>query len=280
MSFGRAKLLALCAFGLTLVVDAQTTKLDRFVGKDLRNDPREQRRLENIIGIAPKPDILGPMPWNVWKTKLNGGTRYIVLLVESETIIPGDSTACVALFGASAKRIASWCFPTGHRMTPASASIEFSNDAGSDLIVIGMEQFINGRDVASEYFGLGDDRLRLVRLENHKGEAVQNEYVYPDSEIGLAPSATTVEEWAGMLESGDKAVVLSALTFLGGRHLTEPSRHFASEPQESKNADEFQKLIGSPRIRELIEDLTKSGNAWIRQAAVLAARGPRERLPW
>jgi hypothetical protein len=276
MSSGRVKLFALCAIGLTVVVHAQTAKLDRFVGKDLWNDPREQRRLENLIGTAPQAELLGPIPWNVWKTHRNGQTRYIVLSVKSEMTVPGRSTACVLLFGASAKRIASWCFPTGSRMTPASASIALSNDAGSDLIVIGLEQFINGRDVAREYFGLSDDRLLLVRLENHKGEAVQNEYV--NSEIGLVPNATTVEEWASMLESGDKAVVLSALTFLGGRHLTESSRHFALGPQESKYADVFQKLIGSARIRELIEDLTKSGNAWVRQAAVLAARGPRERL--
>src|ERR1022692_4089462 len=83
-----------------------------------------------------------------------------------------------------------------------------------------------------------------------------------------------------MLESGDKAVVLSALTFLGGRHLTEPSRHFAPEPQESKYADVFQRLMENPRIRELIGDLTKSVNAWVRQAAVLAAREPRERQLW
>jgi hypothetical protein len=130
-------------------------------------------------------------------------------------------------------------------MTPTNAWIESSKDAGSDLIVIDMDQFVNRRDVAREYFGLSDDRLRLVRIENQKGEAVQNEYVFPDSEIGLVPDATTVEEWAGMLESGDNAVVLSALTFLGGRHLTEPSRQFASEPQESKYADVFQKLTGN-----------------------------------
>lgn len=268
---------ALSALSLTGAIHAQTTKFDRFVGKDLRKDLSEQGKLEKVLGTAPSPDFENTTPWYVWKTSQNGLMRYAVLLVQPEFIVPGGSTACLVLFGPTAKRIASWCFPTGWRMTPANASLEFSNEAGSDLIVIDMAQFINGRDVGREYFGVGDDQLRLVRIENHKGEVVQNEYVFPNFEIGLVPKATSVDEWAGMLESRDKGIVLSALTFLGGRHLTEPSRHFAPEPQESIYADLFQKLIENPRIHELIGNLTKSDNAWVRPAAVLAARGPRDR---
>lgn len=108
--------------------------------------------------------------------------------------------------------------------------------------------------------------------------AAVREYVIPNAEIGFVPDAKTVEEWVGLLESSDKAEVLSALTFLGGRHLTEPQRHFASEPQESNYAVLFQQLLDDPRIRELIDRLTKSEDTWVRQAALLAARGPRERL--
>jgi hypothetical protein len=141
-----------------------------------------------------------------------------------------------------------------------------------------MVRFINGRNVAKEYFAVGGDRLRFVRMENDEGEAVQNEYVYPNFEIGIVPAGNTEEEWASMLESVDKADVLSALVFLGGRHITEPQRHFASEPAESKYAGLFRQLIGSPRIRELIARLRHSENEWVRQAALLALRGPRDRL--
>jgi hypothetical protein len=272
----RGKLFTLCALGLTVAVHGQTTKLDGFVGKDLRENLHDQQSVERIIGKAPSDGIFGTAVWHVWKARRNGRTRYIVLLVQEEAVIPGGSTACVVLSGASAKKIASWCFPTGWRMTPRNASIDFTNETASELIVIDMSQFVNGSDVAREYFGFSDDRLRLVRIENHGGEAVQNEFVFPNYEIGLVPDAATVEEWARMLESDDKEGVLSALTFLGGRHLADPGRRIG--PQESKYADLFQKLMASPRIHELIEDLTKSGNAWVSQAVVLAARGPRERL--
>jgi len=80
-----------------------------------------------------------------------------------------------------------------------------------------------------------------------------------------------------MLESNDKADVLAALTFLGGRHFNEPGRASFGGPTESQDAWAFQQLMDSARIRELVERLTNSEDEWIRQAALLAARGPRDR---
>jgi hypothetical protein len=262
---------------LATTLHAQNTRLDSFVGKDLRNDLSAQKKLTDILGTAESGDIGDTAPWYVWKTNQNGRTRYAVLLVRPEWIIPGGSTACIVLFGPTTRRIASWCFQTGWRMTPANASLESPAEVGSDLVVINMTRFINGRDVAKEYFTISNDQLRLVRLENHQGEAVQNEYVFPNSEIGLVPIATSVDGWADMLESRDNSVVLSALTFLGGRHLNEPIRRGLPELQESKYAELFEKLMGSARIHELIGNLANSDNAWVRQAAVMAAREPRER---
>jgi hypothetical protein len=42
-----------------------------------------------------------------------------------------------------------------------------------------MAPLINGRNLAREYFAIGNDGLQVVRMENDKGEAVQNEYVFP-----------------------------------------------------------------------------------------------------
>jgi hypothetical protein len=148
----------------------------------------------------------------------------------------------------------------------------------SDVIVLKTARVVNGPNITREYFALSNDRLRFVRMENDKGIAVQNEYIFPNQEIGIVPAINTVDEWASLLESKDKADVLSALVFLGGRHLTEPERHFASEPQGSKWAGLFQQLVGSPLIRGLITRLSNSDDQWVRQAALLATRGPRERL--
>jgi hypothetical protein len=273
---------AVSAIGPLMAIQAQTTELDRFVGKDLwmnRLSKKDQVHLDKILGTVPKGYMLEELgAWHVWKTRRDGQARYVVLLGAPEVTIPGGSSAGLQLFDATVKRINRWSFQTGWRITFDSASIEFSNDLEADLIVLHMARFINGRNVAKEYFAIGDDRLQFVRMENDKGEAVQNEYVFPNCEIGVVPNASTVEQWANMLESQDKANVLSALMFLGGRHITEPQRHFATEPQESKYAALFQELVRSPRVRELIERLSNSENTWVKQAALLAARGPRERL--
>lgn len=263
-------------FGRPISIHAQTTELDRFVGADLWKNPlpqSEQLRLNRIIGKVPEF-----LPWHVWRTGRNGLTRYIVLLGKPELVVPGGSSACVLLCDGASNRIHSWCFQTGWRIDLSSASFGFSADLGSEVIILHMVRFINGRDVANEYFAITRDRLQFVRMENNKGEAVQNEYVFPNFEIGIAPSAKTVDEWAGMLESAEKADVLSALVFLGGRHITEPRRHFASEPAESKYAGLFRQVVGSPRIHEQIARLSHSNNDWVRQSALLAARGPLERL--
>jgi hypothetical protein len=106
----------------------------------------------------------------------------------------------------------------------------------------------------------------------------QNEYVFPNFEIGIVPAAITLEEWVRLLESKDEADVLSALTFLGGRHIYGRDRDFGVGPHASQYAELFQQLQGSTRIRDLVENLNKSDNEWVEQAAALALRGPRDRL--
>jgi len=262
-------------------IRAQSTKLDGFVGKDLwkqQLSKKDRWRLQNIVGAVPKGELFEPQPWHVWKTNRNGNTRYVVLFGEPMLTIPGGSSACVQLFDAAAKRIKGWCFQTGWRIDLVNASIEYSDKLGSDLIILHTGPVINGQNVAKEYFAANDDRLLLVRLENDRGELVQNEFVFPNYEIGLAPTALTLDEWVRLLESKDDADVLSALTFLGGRHIDGRDRKFGPGPHESKYAELFQQLEGSPRVRDLIERLSKSENEWIKQAAALALRGPRDRL--
>lgn len=263
-------------------VPAQTTQLDRFLGRDLWKDrppARDLKRLIKVVGVMPKGSILEPLPWHIWKTNHGGPARYVVLFGEEELIVPGGSSACVLLLDSALRRVNSWCFQTGWRITLADASFEFSRDLASDVIVLHMARFINGRNVAKEYFAIGGDRLRLVRMEDDKGNAVQNDYVLPNYEIGVVPAAKSEEQWAGMLESMDKGDVLSALVFLGGWHIDETRPALPSWPKESKYAGLFQQLLDSPRIREAIARLAHSENEWIRQAALLANRGPHDRQP-
>ncbi|HYL78716.1 MAG TPA: hypothetical protein VEU96_31285 [Bryobacteraceae bacterium] len=260
---------------------AQTITLSQLDGRDFskqRPSRDELSRLHQLAGSLPKGYIFEPDPWHVWKLMRGGETRYVLLLVESEKAIPGGSSACVQLFDAAEKRIGSWCFQTGWRITPRDAYMEYSSELASDLMVIRTSRFINGRNIDKEYFAFSGDQLRLIRLEDDQGEIVQNDYIYPNYEIGLVPDAKTAVEWIELLKSKNKPDVLSALVFLGGRHIVEPQRNLLPGPHDSRYAELFQHLVSTMSIRELIEVLCKSDDEWIKQAAVLAARGPRERL--
>lgn len=266
------------AISLCAAIDAQTVNFDRLLGKNLwEHQPTRAQaaELKRLAGPVVKVYSMEPSPWYIWKTDRGGRARYVMLLGDSLFIIPGGTSACIQLFDATPTLIRSECFLTGWRNQLTGASLEYSEELSADLVVLRTEPVINGRDIRKEYFAISEDRVRLVRLENRGGAVVQNEYVFPNFEIGAAPPAQTVEAWTSLLQSNDKSDVLSALVFLGGRHLTE--RRLSPGSEESKYSPLFQKLVATPAIRDLISQLMTSGSPWIRDAAALAARDPRGR---
>lgn len=270
----------LAMLGSAVGARAQQAVLDRLARYDLSNlapSLADMSDLARMIGEVPKGEMSQPVPWRVWKLKSKGSPRYVVLLVESEMIIPGGSTARVVLLDAGGAKINAWSFQLGWRSLLSAASTEYSSQVGGDVIVIKMARLVNGRNIAKEYFAISHDQLRFIRMEDDYGTAVQNEYIYPNYEIGVVPDANGVDDWLKLLESTDRADVLSALMFLGGRHLAEPERRLPPDPKESKYAELFQQLAGDPRILAKVERLRQSDNPWVREAAEMAARGPRER---
>jgi len=200
------------ALAIGLRVSAQTA-LDEFVGKDLWSSHYSHSarlRLEKLVGEVQKADVMPPSPWRVFRFARREETRYIVVMGEQLIIIPGGTSACIQLFDGSAKKIAGWCFLTGWRNMLQDVSAEFSQSLDAYLVVIRTAHMINGPDVAKQYFAIRKDRLCLIRLEDSDGAARQNEYVFPNYEIGIPPDAESVEEWASLLESKDRTDVLSA----------------------------------------------------------------------
>ncbi|MFN7923955.1 MAG: hypothetical protein U0Q16_27890 [Bryobacteraceae bacterium] len=271
----------LLAAGMLLawVALSQHPLLDRISGVDLWDNPlsaEDQSQLSALLGEIPKGYMAPPAPRYVWTSNQSGRTRYFALLAESVMVIPGGSTARVVLLDAGGRQILGRSFQTGWRMTPGRATFRYSPGLGRDLVALDMERFANGRNIAREYFAISGDDLHLIRLEDDKREAVQNDCVYPNYEIGFAPPAKTVAEFVRMLESNDKTEVLAALVFLGGRHLTD-SRRLAFGYRESVHAQTFRTVIADARIQDLIARHRRSQSQWIRQYAELAARDPSER---
>jgi hypothetical protein len=273
-------LAVLTAISTPVALSSQQDVLDRLGGRDLWKDQPKQAEsaeLQRVVGSVSKGFMMEPVPWHIWKTTHNSQTRHVVLLGENLMIIPGGTSVTVQLFDQASTMIRSWSIQTGWRNELTDASLAYSTELDTDLLTIRTAPVINGRDIKEEYFAIGGSSLRLVRLEDSKGAAVQNEYVFPNYEIGIVPSAKSVQDWIGLLQSKDKADVLSALVFLGGQHLAGKERMMLPEPHESRYAALFQQLLADASIRDLITQLTKSDNEWIRDAAILASRGPRER---
>jgi hypothetical protein len=169
-----------------------------------------------------------------------------------------------------AKRIGSWSFQTGWRINLVGATFEAASPITGDVVVLHMSR---GSDVAREYFAINNDQLRLVRIENDRGESIHNAYVFPNYEIGLVPHATTVDEWFAVLGSENTVEVTSALLFLGGTHVDGTDRTLKLQ---HGYADAVQQMLGTGRMREVIERLRNSKNEWVSQAAMLAERRARD----
>jgi len=172
---------------------------------------------------------------------------------------PGGPSVCIQLFNASLKRVASWSFLAGWRAAIDQASLLSSSPLAQDLVVLRVVGF-SVPHIVNEYFAISDKRLRLVRMENEKGELVAKDY-WSNPEIAVMPEAKTASDWLRLLASKDPADVLSALVFLSGVH--------------SRPGTGAQRLLANPRIRQSILHLTKSRNEWVRQASIFAASDPQ-----
>lgn len=267
------------AISLCYEIDAQTDVLEQLLGKDLwKHLPTlaQEAEIERLAGSVQKGFFMEPSSWYIWKTNRGGRTRYVMLLGESLAIIPGGTSACIQLFDATRTLIRSRCFQTGWRNQLTSASLEYSEELNADLVVIRTTPVINGRDIRNEYFSISGDQVKLVRLENSVGTMIPNDYVFPNYEIGAIPLAQTVEDWTSLLNSNDKSEVLSALIFLGGRHLDTQEQMLYPKLGRSSYAPLYQQLISTAAIRDLLSQLMNSSSPWIREAAVLAARNRHE----
>jgi hypothetical protein len=257
----RLILLASSVAMFTATADAQDFNLDQFVGRDLwKQRPRnsDALRLYDLSGRDPFETSYERQvePWHVWKTSVNGRTRYIFLLGAPLITIPGGSYACIQLFDASARRIGSWSFQAGWRIQLVDATFEYSAAVNDFLIVLHMAPVSDVGNVRKEKFAINNDRLRLVRVENDRADAIQNQYVHPYADdLRLAPHPASEDEWVALLESKDKVEVVSALSYLG----------------ERDDSDCLKRVLGDSRTRSIIEHLQEADNQWVKQAAMLAA---------
>jgi hypothetical protein len=251
---------------------AQISTLKRFVGKDLRAlSDKERAPLAQLLSGKDNHDsFFGRSPWYVWAIGKPKSARFVAFEGQPTRIWPGADAARIHLFDPSGKKLGQWHFSTGWRISMHSAAISYSEDFSAHIVSVVTTPHINGRDVAKQFFAISDNELYFVRMEDHNGQLLDNDYATPTFTIGIHPSAQTPEEWMGLLSSGDKAVVLSALTFLGGYH-GDPTHPSTIELEDVDQLRMVKRLRNDGRVRALVHHHMKSDNTWIKDAARLAA---------
>lgn len=210
-----------------------------------------------------------PSPWNVWHFKNPAKqSRYVLFSGQPIFMIPGTSRAKIHIFSEDGKELSVYEFSTGWRINLYSAKLSFNKLLGTQVIVLSTGPVINGRDVAKQYFSFEGDTLRFVRMEDNKGEALKNNYHYPNHTLGTGINQTK-EQWVTDLKSKSPTRILSALVYIGGEHM-DPNRPEKDVSTESvKEAKIAESLKQDQQVKELINTYKSSKINWVRDAVKL-----------
>ncbi|MCH8042908.1 MAG: hypothetical protein IID44_04240 [Planctomycetes bacterium] len=260
---------------------AQSPALDAFVGKNLQKlSEDEAATLSKMLGKKKEDPILkffGPSPWHVWATTKAMPKRFLVFEGQRIFSIPGISSARIHVFDEAGKKLNEWAFSTGWRINLEGASFSYSDDLAAHLITIETSPVVLGRDVAKQYFAFDHGRLRFLRMEDAKGKILENDYAHPNHTLGIMPEAKSRADWIKLLESKKKVDVLSALTFLGGRHLDPPRENPREHLEKIEQAKLVKELRSDQRVGKMVRQHLRSDSKWIKEAAAIAANTLRNK---
>lgn len=287
---------------------ADWRRLLAYAGRDVWS--LEGRRSDELAALAgrlvPEREELHPLAGSDFRPRLverietDAGARVLLLLSPKGFSFPGYSQQYLYLFDAAGRLRGASEFSPGWRIFLSDVRVTSREGLAAPLLVMrgGGFGFAFAPSVVA-YFALEADRPVLVRLERRDGKLLRNGYGCPSPSVGPPAPSKTAGEWARALASEDKVEVLEALTWVGGRRETleelkeeqEQERRFEAANPDLKGGMSFATLDSCPRavddaalyaevraradVRARLEELSKSEDAWVRQAAELALR-PRD----
>jgi hypothetical protein len=207
----------------------------------------EQDSLEDTLATPCVFDLLSQAP-----------DRY--LLVEFPTAIDVSAGVVVSahLFDLVGEVVTSQRLRVSRRDIPALSLAE-RTPLGPLLRVDAINE---GR----QYYALVDDRLLLVRYEDHGERLLRNCYQAPSWTLG-ASTAPDLDGLIAALEGDDPRLQLAALTYLGGEHF-DPQGTLPSWTHEDLGAARVVAWAReSSEVRGLVQRLQGDRHPWVREAA-------------
>ena len=112
----------------------------------------------------------------------------------------------------------------------------------------------------------------FIRMEDSRTNPVRNDYTYPHFTAGVSIKGVAEQEWIDLLKSENPVDVLSALVFLGGKHMSPKERKIDVACEELDQAKLFERLKQSNVVNELIDKHHQSTIDWVREAAALVQK--------
>jgi hypothetical protein len=250
-------------FNLSAYIDLDLRKLEKGHKAEL---------MKTLAAILPEYRAGGPWngnPWYIWKK--DGGKGLIVFEGYHCIIMPGSSGATVHFLDNSGKLRRSMEFSTGWRIEIESARLRPEHALRGVVLEVRSAPLNNGRDVCRQVYGLLDDRLALLWLEDSLGNFIPNIYEAPNHTIGPDALIRSAKQWEEALACDQPMVVLEALAWLGGEH----RRNLSPVDFDAEKVEEA-RLVASvrtrTRARKILDDLSRSAIKPIQQAARLALK--------
>lgn len=279
-----------------------------YAGRDvwsLKGKPSDS--LAALAGrLVPEREGLHPLAGSDFRPRLverietGAGARVLLLLSPKAFSFPGYSQQYLYLFDGAGRLRGSSEFSPGWRIFLSDVRVTSRTGLDAPLLVLrgGGFGFAFAPSVVA-YFALAFDRPVLVRLERKDGKLLRNGYGCPTPSVGPPAPSKTAEGWARALASEDRVEVLEALTWVGGVRKTieelkeeqEQERRFEAANPDMKGGLSFATLDSCPGavedaalyaevraradVRARLEELSKSEDVWVRQAAELALK-PRD----
>jgi hypothetical protein len=199
--------------------------------------------------------------------------RYVLIGADGLFMVPGDSSANACVFDLQGNLLSYTEFSLGWRSQFESVSLISNDQLGLSMIRFVMDR--SDRET-EQFYALIGDNLSLIRLEGKDGLR-RNRFVAENWTIGPRISDRTAEEWENALRSNNPGEVLSALTWIGGKHwdLKIPP-HVWSDGYTNPTADvrmNAELVTGVrmlPSVQQRLIELRESGSKWIKEAAELA----------
>lgn len=238
-----------------------------FENQDLTNLSTEEnvKWMGAVDRIFKKTTDLGKISRMSKISNTHGNSYYALIGISNPMMIPGNCGLRIQLFNLQGKHLKSISFNSGWRMDVNDVKVEFIPELNREVIVAQTSRVINGRDVAKQYYGLVNEEIFPIRLENSEGKLIQNIYFASNHTIGQKMSPRLINDWEKNIKSNDIVKILASLVYLGGEH---SDRRFEKLlPKISSEAELVDEVRSNQVIKTTILELSNSENKWLRDSA-------------